>query len=94
MRSLIGISLKKETLLSLPDTNGYIKLTASIEDKLDKYSNNVSVILEQSKEERDAKAKRTFVGNGKVFWTQNGIIKTAKDTPASDGAPAGAREPF
>jgi hypothetical protein len=93
MKSLIGISLKKETLLTLPDTNGYIKLTASIEDKLDKYGNNVSVILEQSKEERDAKTKRTFVGNGRVFWTQ-GVIKTAKDTPATDGAPANAREPF
>jgi hypothetical protein len=93
MKSLIGISLKKETLLSLPDSNGYIKLTASIEEKLDKFGNNVSVILEQSKEERDAKAKRTFVGNGRVFWTQ-GVIKTAKDTPAGDSAPAGAREPF
>lgn len=88
MKSLIGISLKKETLLNLPDTNGYIKLTASIDDKQDKFGNNVSVILEQSKEERDAKTKKTYVGNGKVFWTQ-GVIKTAKDTPA--GAP---HDPF
>jgi hypothetical protein len=94
MRSLIGISLKKADIINLPDTKGYINLTASIDDKLGKFGHNVSVIVEQSKEERDAKAPKKFVGNGKVFWTQNGVIKTAKDTPASDGAPAGAREPF
>ena len=79
MRSLISLGLKKADLLNLPDTKGYINLTASIDDKVGKYGHNVSITVEQSKEERDAKKPRTFVGNGKVIWTQDGTIKTAKE---------------
>ena len=36
----------------------------------------------QSKEEREAKTNKTYIGNGKVVWT-DGNIKTARDlTPA------------
>ena len=87
MRSLISLGLKKQDLLNLPDTKGYINLTASIDDKVGKYGHNVSITVEQSKEERDAKKPRTFVGNGKVIWTQDGTIKTAKEM-------AGSQEPF
>jgi hypothetical protein len=87
MRSLISLGLKKADLLALPDTKGYINLTASIDDKVGKYGHNVSITVEQSKEERDAKKPRTFIGNGKVIWTQDGTIKTAKEM-------AGSSEPF
>jgi hypothetical protein len=93
MSSLISISLKKADIINLPDTKGYIGLTASVDDKVGKFGHNVSVTVEQTKEQRDAKAPRVFVGNGKVVWTRDGTIKTAKDC-AAEAPPEGASEPF
>ena len=41
----------------------------SINDQVDQYGNNVSVWYEQSKEEREAKAERIYLGNGKVVFS-------------------------
>jgi len=90
MRSLISLGLKKEEILKIPDNKGYINLTVSIEDKLGKFGHNASVTVEQTKEQRAAKATRVFVGNGKVIWTQNGQIKTAKQMEANSSS----SEPF
>jgi hypothetical protein len=45
---------------------------------LSQYGQNVSVFYAQSKEEREAKTNKTYIGNGKVVWT-DGNIKTARD---------------
>lgn len=55
----------------------YINYTASINDELDKYGNNVAITVQQTKEQREAKEKKVYVGNGKVAWT-NGKIEVAK----------------
>lgn len=68
----------------------YLNLTVSVNDSVDKFGQNVSITLAQSKEDRDAKAQKTFVGNGKVFWSK-GETKTARDladdTDSSDDIP-------
>ena len=46
----------------------YLNLSIIVDDKNDKFGNNVSITLSQSKEERDAKAPKTYMGNGKVVW--------------------------
>ena len=55
----------------------YINYTASINDELDKFGNNVAITVQQTKEQREAKEKKVYVGNGKVAWT-NGKIEVAK----------------
>jgi hypothetical protein len=55
----------------------YLNLTISINDNLDNYGNNVSLTIQQSKEERDLKASKTYLGNGKVVYT-NGEVKVAE----------------
>jgi hypothetical protein len=47
----------------------YGNITVSINDQVDQYGNNVSVWYEQSKEEREAKAERIYLGNGKVIFS-------------------------
>lgn len=46
----------------------YLNLTVELKDEADQYGNNVSAWEGQSKEEREAKANRNFLGNGKVIW--------------------------
>ena len=55
----------------------YLNLTISVNDNLDNYGNNVSLTIQQSKEEREIKASKTYLGNGKVVYT-NGEVKVAE----------------
>lgn len=65
--------------ISLKQSDGsYKKLTISISDTTDKYGNNISIYEEQTKEQRDAKTPKSYVGNGKVFWTDNKITLAEK----------------
>lgn len=85
MGLIIQASLKKEDLDRLsPDqmvkgkTARYIPLSIYVDEKLDKFKNNVSIQLSQSKEDREAKKPKTYLGNGKVVFVK-GEIKTAKE---------------
>jgi hypothetical protein len=55
----------------------YLNMTISVNDNLDNYGNNVALTIQQSKEEREIKASKTFLGNGKVVYT-NGEVKVAE----------------
>ena len=50
----------------------YADLTISLNDQEDQYGNTVSIWQAQTKEERDAKERRNFLGNGKVIWENDG----------------------
>ena len=59
----------------------YLPITITINDELDQFGNQGPVVVEQTKEEREAKVAKTYLGNVKVVWT-NG---TNVDTPPRDG---------
>lgn len=85
MGTLAEIFIKKETVDILAatlakktgeDAKG-VKVQISISDTSNDYGQNVSAIISQTKEQREAKVKPFYVGNGKVFWT-DGKISTAE----------------
>ena len=47
----------------------YLPITITINDEVDQFGNQGPVVVEQTKEERDAKAPKTYLGNVKVLWT-------------------------
>ena len=61
----------------------YLPITITINDELDQFGNQGPVVVEQTKEERDAKAPKTYLGNVKVVWTNGDNV----DTAPRDGAP-------
>jgi len=63
----------------------YIPITITINDELGNYGDNGPIIVEQSKEEREAKAEKTYLGNVKVVWTNGTNVATA---PREGGAAA------
>lgn len=65
-------------------TGKWLPLNFSINDEVDQYGNNVSISIAQSKEEREAKTPKVYLGNGKVVWT-NG---TNVDVPPREGQTA------
>jgi hypothetical protein len=82
MASLLSVSidltkLDKSKIIKGKNGSEYYNLNVSINDTTDDYGNNIQVTEPQTKEQRDAKEKRIFYGNGKVFWT-DGTIKLAE----------------
>lgn len=50
----------------------YINLQIGVNDET-KFGNNCSAWVGQTKEERESKSERQYVGNGKVVWTDGNI---------------------
>jgi len=67
----------------------YLPITITINDELGNYGDNGPIIVEQSKEERDAKVDKVYLGNVKVVWTNGNNV----DTAPKEGAPAAAAPP-
>ena len=59
----------------------YLQVQISVNDTTDNYGNNVSITVNQTKEEREAKEKKTYLGNAKVVWPDN-VIKLAEKVDA------------
>ena len=79
----------------------YLPITITINDELDQFGNQGPVVVEQTKEEREAKSPKTYLGNVKVVWTDgNNVDKAPYDSnqptvPASASAAAAKEDlPF
>lgn len=82
MSSLNSLYIKKETLKTIYETlekkgEKGIDLTISISDEGNNYGQNISAYISQSKEDRENKKPKFYVGNGNTFWT-DGTIKVVK----------------
>ena len=87
MGALIKVYFKVETLetlLKTVKTKGLkgVEVTASINDDADKFGQNVSAFVSQTKEENIQKKPRYYVANGSVVWT-SGSINVAKKPDAT-----------
>jgi|TARA_R100000900_G_scaffold28467_1_gene22333 hypothetical protein len=49
----------------------YINVTMFVNDEVDQFGNNASIILSQTKEEREAKQSRVYLGNGRTAALNN-----------------------
>ena len=67
----------------------YLPITITLNDETDQFGNNGPVIVEQTKEERDNKDAKVYLGNVKVVWT-NG---TNVDAAPRDGQQGGQQAP-
>ena len=74
----------------------YLPITITLNDELDQFGNNGPVVVQQTKEERDAKAEKVYLGNVKVVWTNDVNVGVAprEATPAQPAAaqPAAAEQ--
>lgn len=58
----------------------YLALTVGVNDEKNKFGNDVAAWTTQSKEEREAKAERKYLGNGEVVWDSvNGSRAATKE---------------
>lgn len=64
----------------------YLSADIWINDDADEYGNHGSISLQQSKEERDAKAKKVYIGSAKKVYGWDGQASSA---PKQQAAAAG-----
>ena len=88
MASIIKASLNLDAIpkekIFIGKKGKYLPITITINDELDQFDNQGPVVVEQSKEERDAKSPKTYLGNVKVVWSNGTNVEPAP----RDGAPA------
>jgi len=81
MSSLINVNLNLQKLPKEKFVQGkkgvYYNFTISVNDETNQFGNNVVMYDSQTKEEREAKKDKVYIGDGKVVWT-NGSSVTAK----------------
>ena len=65
----------------------YLPITITINDELDQFNNQGPIIVAQTKEEREAKQGKTYLGNVQVVWTNGEKVAAAP----RDGVPASAQ---
>ena len=83
MSAIINASIRvdklpKEKFVKGKDGAVYYNFTISVNDET-RYGNNVAVMDSQTKEERDAKLARNYLGNGKVVWTDSNIVVAERE---------------
>lgn len=91
MAQLISLSIdvtkiKKERLYK-GEKGTYLKLTVSLNDEADYYGNSVGCYEEQTKEEREAKTQRNYLGNGKVIWSNSPTPQSLPPSPTATDDP-------
>jgi|TARA_B110000977_G_scaffold184560_1_gene248444 hypothetical protein len=83
MSAIINASIRvdklpKEKFVKGKDGAVYYNFTISVNDET-RYGNNVAVMDSQTKEEREAKVARNYLGNGKVVWTDSNIVVAERE---------------
>ena len=57
----------------------YLPISITINDEPDQFGNQGPVIVDQTKEEREAKTEKTYLGNVKVVWTNGTFPERATE---------------
>ena len=65
----------------------YLPITITINDELAQFGNQGPVVVEQTKEEREAKVAKTYLGNVRVVWTNGENVDTSSGAPLKETTP-------
>ena len=87
IKASINLSQVPKDKIIVGKKGKYLPITITINDDLDQFGNQGPVCVDQSKEERDAKTAKTYLGNVKVVWSNGNNVQPAP----RDGEPAQAQ---
>ena len=63
-------------------------ITGALNDEKNEHGQDIGLWRKQTDEERNAKAKKVYVGNGKVFWSNDsGVVPQDKKPEPEDDLP-------
>ena len=86
MSALINLSINLDSLPKEKFVKGkkgtYYNFTVSVNDDTNTYGQNASAFDSQSKEQREAKEPKKYIGNGQVVWTDGTCVKAERQEEA------------
>jgi len=86
MSALINLSINLDNLPKEKFVKGkkgtYYNFTLSVNDDTNAYGQNASAFDSQSKEQREAKEPKKYIGNGQVVWTDGTCVKAERQEEA------------
>ncbi len=87
IKTSINLELIDKSKIYVGKKGKYLPITITLNDEIDNFGNNGPVIVEQTKEERETKSPKTYLGNGKVVWTNgtNVAVSTRDDAQGNGG---------
>ena len=99
MSALINVSLRvdklpKEKFVAGKDGAVYYNFTIGVNDEANQFGQNVSLTDSQTKEEREAKKAKNYIGNGTVIWTDGNIVAVKKENVAEKAQTVSDNLPF
>ena len=96
MASLLSVSInvadlpKEKFVVGKKGT--YYNFTISVNDDTNQFGQNVSLFDSQTKEEREAKKSKNYIGNGKTIWTDGKATLAERQDESPQAAPAPAAD--
>ena len=98
MSSLLNVSINVENLPKEKFVKGkkgvYYNFTISVNDDTNQFGQNVAAFDSQTKEEREAKKPKQYIGNGKVVRTDGSCVKATQEQPLEQTADNTTDLPF
>ena len=95
MSTIISVGLNRDKITF--NDKGWANVTIFVNDETNAYGQNASAAMEQTKEQREAKEAKAYIGNGKVVWTDGNIQaadRVEKQTEASEQSLSGRETPI
>ena len=69
IKTSINLSQIPKDKIIIGKKGKYLPIAITVNDEPDQFGNQGPVCIEQSKEEREAKVAKVYLGNVKVLWT-------------------------
>jgi len=98
MASIINASINLNNIDKSKIVEGkkgkYLPISIVINDEVDQFGNQGPITIAQSKEERESKSAKTYLGNVKVVWTNGNNVEASPregqqaPAPVRQSAPA------
>ena len=88
IKTSINLTAIDKTKIIQGKKGQYLPITITVNNDVDAYGNHGPVAIAQSKEEREAKEPRTFLGNATVVWTDGEVPQPVKRDNQQQAAPA------
>ena len=93
IKGSINLNMIDKDKIIIGKKGKYLPVTITINDEVDQFGNQGPLMIEQSKEERDGKVPKIYLGNVKVVWTNGTNVDAAPRTDQQGGGQAPRAQP-
>ena len=73
IKTSINLNMIPKDKIIVGKKGKYLPIAITVNDEVDQFGNHGPVVVDQTKEEREAKVAKVYLGNSKVVWT-NGVF--------------------